>query len=148
MANFKDLDALLQKYVDDGLPSCSCVIAKKGEILDENYFGYADIENKIPLTRENVFRQASLTKIAMYTTAMILYERGKFLMTDPIYEYFPEWRHSKKAVVKPNGDVEIVPTEHPSTIKNVMKMTCGLPYHPGAAKYFAEQGFTVETADK
>ena len=22
--------------------------------------------------------------------------------------------------------------------------TCGLPYHPGAAKYFAEQGFTVE----
>ena len=25
--------------------------------------------------------------------------------------------------------------------------TCGLPYHPGAAKYFAEKGFTVETAD-
>ena len=24
---------------------------------------------------------------------------------------------------------------------------CGLPYHPGAAKYFAEQGFTVETAN-
>ena len=23
---------------------------------------------------------------------------------------------------------------------------CGLPYHPGAAKYFAEQGITVETA--
>ena len=25
--------------------------------------------------------------------------------------------------------------------------TCGLPYHPGAAKYFAEQGYTVETAE-
>ena len=24
--------------------------------------------------------------------------------------------------------------------------TCGLPYHPGAAKYFAEKGYTVETA--
>ena len=129
MANFKDLDALLQKYVDDGLPSCSCVIAKKGEILYENYFGYADIENKIPLTRENVFRQASLTKIAMYTTAMMLYERGKFLMTDPIYEYFPEWRNTKKAVVKPNGEVDIVPVDHPITIKNIMNMTCGLPYH-------------------
>ena len=23
---------------------------------------------------------------------------------------------------------------------------CGLPYHAGAAKYFAEKGFTVETA--
>ena len=25
--------------------------------------------------------------------------------------------------------------------------TCGLPYHPGAAKYFAEQGITVEVAE-
>ncbi len=25
--------------------------------------------------------------------------------------------------------------------------TCGLPYHPGAAKYFAEKGIEVETAD-
>ena len=25
--------------------------------------------------------------------------------------------------------------------------TCGLPYHPGAAKYFAEKGFEVEVAD-
>ncbi|MBR2572056.1 MAG: TAXI family TRAP transporter solute-binding subunit [Clostridia bacterium] len=25
--------------------------------------------------------------------------------------------------------------------------TCGLPYHAGAAKYFAEKGFTVETAE-
>ena len=24
---------------------------------------------------------------------------------------------------------------------------CGIPYHPGAAKYFAEQGFTVEVAN-
>ena len=23
--------------------------------------------------------------------------------------------------------------------------TCGLPYHPGAAKYFAEKGIEVET---
>ena len=75
MSDFRHLDALLQKFVDDGLPGCSCVIAKKGEILYENYFGWADIENKKALTRENVFRQASLTKIAMYTVAMMMYEQ-------------------------------------------------------------------------
>lgn len=128
MSDFRNLDALLQKYVDDGLPSCSCVIARKGEILYENYFGQADREAGIPLTDRHVFRQASLTKIAMYTTAMMLYEQGRFLMTDPLYEYFPEFRESTKLVQKPNGEIAEVPVEHPITVKHIFNMTCGLPY--------------------
>ncbi|MBQ2042637.1 MAG: beta-lactamase family protein, partial [Firmicutes bacterium] len=92
MEDFRALDALLQKFVDDGLPGCGCMIARKGEVLYENYFGYSDIENRVPLTADNVFRQASLTKVAEYTLAMKLYEQGLFIMTDPLYEYFPEWR--------------------------------------------------------
>lgn len=128
MSDFKDLDMLLQKYVDDGLPGCSCIVAQKGEILYENYFGWADIQSGERLTHDHVFRQASLTKIAMYTTAMMLYEQGRFLMSDPLYDYFPEWRHSTKLVCQPNGSVETVPVEHPITIKQILNMTCGLPY--------------------
>lgn len=128
MADFKDLDRLLQNYVDRGLPGCACLIARKGEILYENYFGYANLEKGEVLTAEHVFRQASLTKIALYTTLMMLYERGRFLMTDPLYEYFPEYRHSAKVVRRPDGEVDIVPTDHPITVKQIMNMTCGLPY--------------------
>ena len=128
MSDFKNLDRLLQKYVDDGLPNCSCMIAKKGEILYENYFGWADKENTVPLTADHVFRQASLTKIAMYTTGMMLYEQGRFLMSDPLYEYFPEFRHSTKIIQLPNGTLEEVPVEHPITVKQIFNMTCGLPY--------------------
>jgi CubicO group peptidase (beta-lactamase class C family) len=64
----------------------------------------------------------------MYTVAMMLYEQGRFLMSDPLYEYFPEWRNPTKMVCHPNGDVDIVPAEHPITVKNIMNMTCGLPY--------------------
>lgn len=128
MSCFKDLDALLQKYVEDGLPGCGMLICRKGEVLYENYVGWADKENNIKLTPDHVFRQASLTKIAMYTTAMMLYEQGKFLMTDPLYEYFPEFRHSTKVVQHPNGCMEVVPVEKPITIKQIFNMTCGLPY--------------------
>ena len=89
MSTFKDLDNLLQKFVDDGLPGCGMLICKKGEVLYENYFGYADIEAKKPLTANNVFRQASLTKIALYTTLMMLYEKGKYLMTDQLSIHSP-----------------------------------------------------------
>ncbi len=128
MADFKDLDVLLSKYVEDGLPGCSCIVAKNGEILYEKYFGWANKENGEILTREHVFRQASLTKVAMYTVAMMLYEQGKFLMTDPLFEYFPEWKNSTKMIYHPNGYVDIVPTKNPITIKNILNMTCGLPY--------------------
>ena len=128
MSNAKDLNRLLQKFVDDGLPGCGLQITKKENMLYEGYFGWSDIGEKKPVTRESVFRQASLTKVAMYTAAMMLYERGKFLMTDPLYEYFPEWRHTMKTVYKPDGNVEVVPLEHPITIKNIMNMTCGFPY--------------------
>ena len=128
MSTANDLDRLLQGFVDRGLPGCSLHIARKGELLYEGYFGWADIENQIPLSETHLFRQASLTKIAMYTTAMMLYEKGLFLMSDPLYEYFPEWRHSTKAVRRKNGEVEIVPTSKPITVKNILNMTCGLPY--------------------
>jgi len=128
MSDFKHLDQLLHNFVEDGLPGCSCIIAKRGEILYENYFGWADIECRKPLTRQHVFRQASLTKIAMYTVAIMMYEQGRFLMSDPLYEYFPEWRNSTKMVCRENGDVDIVPVEHPITIKHILNMTCGLPY--------------------
>lgn len=128
MSNFKDLDALLQKYVDDGLPGCGMVIAKKGEILYEKYFGYADVENKVPLEQKHLFRQASLTKVAMYTTAMMLYEQGKFLMTDPIYEYFPEWKNINKVVYQPNGNFVIRPLENPILVKHVFNMAMGIGY--------------------
>ena len=146
MADFKALDALLQKFVDDGLPGCSCVIAQKGKVLYENYFGYSDIENKVPLTAENVFRQASLTKVAEYTLGMMLYEKGLFNMTDPLYEYFPEWKNSTKRITLPDGTTDIVPVEHPITIKNIFNMTCGLPYeaHPG----FPSQSLTSQEMAK
>ena len=128
MMDFKKLDELLSGFVDNGLPGCSLIVARKGDILYENYFGYSDIENGIKLTRDNVFRQASLTKVAMYTTGMMLFEEGKFRMTDPLYEYFPEWKNTMKRVYRSDGGFDIVPVEHPITIKNVFNMTMGLPY--------------------
>lgn len=148
MADFKELDRLLQKYVDDGLPSCGCVIARKGEILYENYFGWADMEAKVRLDASHVFRQASLTKIAMYTAAMMLFEQGRFLMTDPLYEYFPEFKNATKLVTKPNGLLEVVPVDNPILVRHIFQMTCGLPYemimggvpvqHPTAAAMASE----------
>ena len=128
MATLKQLDALLQSFVENGLPGCALQIARRGETIYEGYFGYADLEAGTPVTRDSIFRQASMSKIPLYTVAMMLYEKGKFLLTDPISDFLPEWKDAKKFVHSPNGYPHIVPVEHPVTIRDILSMKCPMPY--------------------
>ena len=128
MSTIRELDLLLQGFVDKGLPGCGLEVRQRGNVIYEGYFGYADCEAQTKISRHSVFRQASLSKIPLYTTAMILYEQGKFLLSDPLWQYLPEWRHCKKYVLHPNGSVTIKETDRPLTIQDVLSMKCGLPY--------------------
>uniref|UniRef100_UPI00047BB416 serine hydrolase domain-containing protein n=1 Tax=Caldanaerobius polysaccharolyticus TaxID=44256 RepID=UPI00047BB416 len=131
MANFSDLSALLEGFVTKGLPGCGCAIAKNGEILYEGYFGYADLEKRKPINEESVFRIFSMTKVIICTAAMILYERGKFLLSDPIYEYFPEYKETKVFVKDSKGNVYVEKAKNTMLIKHAFTMAVGLPYHFG-----------------
>ena len=128
MSTRKDMDALLQGFVDAGLPGCGLKVVQRDKVVYEGYFGMADVEAGKPVTEDSIFRHASTSKLPLYTAAMMLYERGKFLLTDPLYEFLPEYRTSHKVVRNPNGSVDIVETDRPINIKDVLTMSCGLPY--------------------
>ena len=128
MANFEKLDQLLQGFVDDGLPGCAMQIVRHGETIYEGYFGYADIESGKPVTKDSLFRLASMSKIPLFTAAMMLYEQGRFNLTDPVGDYLPEWKDCKRFDRHPNGEMLIVPVQHPMTVGDILSMKCGLPY--------------------
>ncbi|HKM00150.1 MAG TPA: serine hydrolase domain-containing protein [Mobilitalea sp.] len=128
MRNFQKLDDLLKNFADHSVPGCACTIMKKDEIIYEGYAGYADIDAKERIHAKSMFRQASTTKLFTYAIVAMLFEEGKFLLSDPIYEYLPEWKHMTKYYTRPNNELDIVPLEKPITIKDVVTMACGLPY--------------------
>ena len=128
MADFTKMDKLLARFAENTVPGCACVIMKNGEPIYEGYAGYADIENKLPINEHSMFRQASTTKLFTYAICMMLFEQGEFLLNEPLYAYLPEWRDTKKFVTLPNGEVTVVPTEHPITIRDALTMSCGMPY--------------------
>lgn len=125
---FSKMDRLLEKYTKTTVPGCACVIMKDTEPIYEGYFGYADIEEKKPIHEHSIFRQASTTKLFTYAICMMLYESGEFLLSDPLYEYLPEWRNTQKFTTLPNGEVVVVPVEKPVTIMHALTMACGMPY--------------------
>lgn len=128
MANFKHLDELLQQFAGNTVPGCGCAVAQHGKILYEGYYGKADLETGRPVTADTVYRLFSMTKVIICTAAMMQFERGKFLLNDPYYDYFPEYKETKVAAYKPNGGVEIVPAKRPILVRDTFNMACGLPY--------------------
>jgi CubicO group peptidase (beta-lactamase class C family) len=128
MYDFQHLDRLLENFSEKTVAGCACCIAHKDEIVYERYCGYSDIASKSPVKADTVFRLASMTKIAIYTACMMLFERGAFLLDDPVSDFFPEYKQSTKFVRLPDGKEAVIPTESPMLIRHIMSMSCGLPY--------------------
>ena len=128
MATTQDLDTLMCAFLSRGLPCCGLKVVQHGRIVYENYAGFSDPQSQTPLTRKSVFRMASMSKIPLYTALMMMYERGFFLMSDPIWTFLPEWRDLQKYEYDANGFVHTVPVRKPVTFRDVFSMKCGLPY--------------------
>lgn len=128
MSTKAHLNELLKRFVDNGLPGCGCAIAQNGKVIYEGYAGMANLEKQQPVTRDTVFRLYSMTKVIICTAAMMLHERGKFLLNEPLYEYFPSWRHMNKVEMRPNGTYRIKPLEKPIEVRHAFTMAMGMPY--------------------
>lgn len=122
------MDAFLSRHVQQGPAGCGCAVAQNGEILYEGYYGYANLEQKTPITADTIYRQFSSTKVVICTAAMMLYERGKFLLNDPIYAYFPEWRNTQVAEEQPDGTYLIRPVKRPIQVRDCFTMSMGIGY--------------------
>ena len=63
---------------------------------------------------------------------MILYEEGKWLPTDPIAKYIPEFAQLKVfSGLDPDGKMILVDPEHPPTMRELMSHSAGFSYGNG-----------------
>ena len=58
----------------------------------------------------------------------MLYERGKFLLNDPIYEYFPEWKHTMVAETQEDGAIRLREAKRPIEVRDCFSMAMGIGY--------------------
>ncbi|NGZ75763.1 serine hydrolase domain-containing protein [Saccharibacillus alkalitolerans] len=128
MAQFDHLSALLQSITETGPAGCACMIAKDGETVYEGYFGKANLAAGTDTGPDTVFRLYSMTKVVVCAAAMILYERGRFLLNEPLHLYLPEYKDVHKTVTGPNGQVHTEPVKNPILIRHAFGMMTGHPY--------------------
>jgi CubicO group peptidase (beta-lactamase class C family) len=120
----------LQGLVDEGrLAGVSTLVARHGKVAMMEAFGYQDLEARKPLTRDTIFRIASMTKPIVGAAMMMLYEQGKWTLDDPVAKHIPEFKDLM--VAGPNGPV---PQAHPMTMRELMSHTAGFDVNGGYTK--------------
>lgn len=84
----EDLEAYIQDEMESQhIPALSILIFEEDEILYENYFGIAHIEQGIALEEEHPFLLASISKVVTATALLQLEEEGEFELDDAINDY-------------------------------------------------------------
>lgn len=120
--------ALMQEYVNDGkLPCVSTLVMKDGFVVHRSLHGYGDIEKKVPVSEQELFRIFSMTKPVTAVALMMLWEEGRFELDDPVAEYIPEFAGTEVYLTDTDPPV-LIPQNEPITIRHLLTHTSGLTY--------------------
>ena len=86
----------IHEYVDAGrTPGVVTLIARHGKVVHVDAYGKADLASGRPTRADDIFRMYSMTKPITSVALLMLYEEGKFQLTDPLSRYFPAFADVK-----------------------------------------------------
>jgi CubicO group peptidase (beta-lactamase class C family) len=124
------LHALMQQVVDQKqIAGIVTILARHGKVVDYRTYGDRDMASGAPMTKDVIFRDFSMTKPVTGVAMMILYEEGKWLPSDPISKYIPEFAHLKVYKgIGADGGMILVDPDHAPTMRELMTHTAGFTY--------------------
>src|SRR5215471_10896416 len=125
------MDAIVRLKADDKDFSGSVLVARGDHIVLNKSYGLANIEWNIPNTPTTKFRIGSITKQFTAAAILLLEERGKLNVNDPVKKYMP---------AAPAAWDKI-------TLFNVLTHTAGIPNFTSFPEYKSSEPFST-TSEK
>ncbi len=122
--DFTYLKNFMDRLTAEHVPGNSIVVYHENKEVFRYSSGFSDVESKTPMTGNELLNIYSCTKPATVVAALQLYEKGYFLLDDPLYEYMPEFRDM---YVK-EEDGTIRKATGPITMRHLFTMTSGFTY--------------------
>ena len=122
------LSAALNERIASGhIPGAVALIARHGKVAYHQGFGRLDPASEAPMGTDAIFRIYSMTKAIVSAAAMMLWEEGRLLLSDPISKFLPAFAETRVGVV--SGDsYSLTAAKTPITIQDLLRHTSGLTY--------------------
>ena len=139
----QNINKMMQRHIDGGdIQGGVTVVARRGKLVHFEAHGLIDVEKRLAMKKDAIFRMASSTKPVLGVAAMMIIEQGLMQPSDPVSKYIPEFKEMQVAVLKEPADKDIsplyirrgdkvpehrlVPAERPITIHHLLTHTSGL----------------------
>ena len=122
-------DHLKQRYVEAGrFPGTQLTVYRRGQLVHNSSQGFADLERKVRVKDDTIFRIYSMTKPITSIAFMMLVEEGRVALEEPVHKYIPEWKNLGvfQAGIWPAFLTR--PPSRPMQIVDLMRHTSGLTY--------------------
>lgn len=131
----------VQRYLDAGqLAGAVTLVARRGRLAHFEAHGVMDLDSKVPMRKDAIFRIASMSKPVTGVAIAMLMEEGKVRLTDPVSRFIPSFKDTQVAVIKPGYVAPAVPAGQPApvpdyytvpanreiTVKDLLTHTSGL----------------------
>ena len=113
--DFTPVTRLMERIAQIGVPSTDIRVMKEHKLL------YQHQNNVDP---DDLYYIYSCSKPLTVTCAMQLYEKGYFLLDDPLYEFIPEYR----TMYVRHADGSVSKAKSPITMRQLFTMTAGFNY--------------------
>jgi CubicO group peptidase (beta-lactamase class C family) len=127
----KRIDANIAQWIkEEQLNGSTMIILRNGKIVYQKAFGFANKQQNVAMKNDNIFRIASMTKPIISVAAMTLYEEGKFLLTDPVSKFIPEFKDPVVLDKYNAADTSYttVPAKREITMRDILSQSSGLGY--------------------
>jgi CubicO group peptidase (beta-lactamase class C family) len=134
------------------IPGLALLVSRGGDVVRARGYGLANVELQVPVKPETIFQSGSVGKQFTATAVMMLVEKGKIGLDDPLTKYFPEapaaW---KEVTIRELLSHTAGFTDYPKdfdmrkdyTEADLIKIVEGIPlaYPPGTSWSYSNLGF-------
>jgi CubicO group peptidase (beta-lactamase class C family) len=128
-AGLKAYEQALHALVDQGqLAGVTTLVSRRGKAVLFDAYGLKDAARKAPMTKDTIFRIASMTKPIVGVAMMALWEEGKWTLDDPVHKFIPAFRD-----LRVRSDSGLVPLQRAMTMRELMSHTAGFDVNSGYA---------------
>lgn len=131
MAGRYEMDRFLSAAVNDTrIPGVVALVTNADGVIYHSAFGLMDSAHAKAMTRDAIFRIASMTKPVTSLAVMMLVEQGLVDLDDPIEMYLPELadREVFTRFDLETGEYTSRPAEKSITVRHLLTHTAGLGY--------------------